>query len=164
MNKLNPRYKINFQAREIIFLNSNFNELKKKKWKRLKIQFKYKNNWKNKIYLQRKIRFKPEKKKYFFQKRFIEKQKLKFFYGCLYEYQIKNYFKKLNKKKKKIHFFKKFLTILESCLDITIVRLRIVKNIFQAKQLINHKKIRVNDQIVNQPKYLLKEGDIITQI
>ena len=36
MNKLNPRYKINFQAREIIFLNSNFNELKKKKLEKIK--------------------------------------------------------------------------------------------------------------------------------
>ena len=57
--------------------------------------------------------------------------------------------------------FKNFVITLESRLDINILRLRLVRTIFQAKQLVNHKKIKVNNQIVSKPNFLLSKGDII---
>ena len=53
------------------------------------------------------------------------------------------------------------MILLESRLDINLVRLKLVKTIFQAKQLINHKKVKVNHKIINKPNFLLKKGDII---
>ncbi len=152
MNKLRPRNKICFQNNENIHANLNLSKLNKKKWNLFKKRLKYKKE------------IKPEKRNKFFQKRLFEKQQLKNFYGCIPEYQIKNLFKKLKKKKNKINTFKNFILLLESRLDIIVVRLKLAKTIFQSKQLINHGKIQVNNQIINKSNYLLKKGDIIRRI
>lgn len=152
MNKLRPRNKICFQNNENIHANLKLSKLNKKKWNLFKKRLKYKKE------------IKPEKRNKFFQKRLFEKQQLKNFYGCIPEYQLKNLFKKLNKKENKINTFKNFILFLESRLDIVVVRLKLAKTIFQSKQLINHGKIQVNNQIVNKSNYLLKKGDIITKI
>ena len=152
MNKLRPRNKICFQNNEKIHSNLKLSKLNKKKWSLFKKRLKYKKE------------IKPEKRKKFFQKRLFSKQQLKFFYGCLPEYQLKNLFQKLKKKDNKIDIFKKFIFLLESRLDIVVVRLNLAKTIFQSKQLINHGKIQLNHQIITKPNYLLKKGDIITKI
>lgn len=149
MNKLKPRNKICFQNNRNIHKNLNLLKLKSKKWNLFKKKLRYRKE------------IKPEKRKKFFQKRLFEKQQFRNFYGCIHEYQIKNLFNKLSKKKHKINIFKKFLISLESRLDINLVRLKLVKTIFQAKQLINHKKIKVNHKIISKPNYLLQKGDII---
>jgi ribosomal protein S4 len=149
MNKLKSRNKICFQNNKNIHSNLKLSKLKKKKWNLFKKRIKYKNE------------IKPEKKDKFYQKRLFEKQQLKFFYGCLPDYQLKNIYQKLKRKKKNISIFKNLMSILESRLDINITRLRLAKSIFESKQLINHNKILVNDKIVNKPNFLLKKGDII---
>lgn len=149
MNKLKPRNKICFQNNRNIHKNLNLLKLKSKKWNLFKKKLRYRKE------------IKPEKRKKFFQKRLFAKQQFRNFYGCIHEYQIKNLFNKLSKKKHKINIFKKFLISLESRLDINLVRLKLVKTIFQAKQLINHKKIKVNHKIISKPNYLLQKGDII---
>ena len=149
MNKLRPRNKICFQNNENIHANLDSSKLNKKKWNLFKKRLKYKKE------------IKPEKRNKFFQKRLFEKQQLKNFYGCIPEYQIKNLFKKLNKKKNKMNTFKNFILLLESRLDIVVVRLKLAKTIFQSKQLINQGKIIVNNQNFNKSNYLLKKGDII---
>ena len=60
--------------------------------------------------------------------------------------------------------FKNFVITLESRLDINILRLRLARTIFQAKQLINHKKIKVNNKIISKPNFILNKGDIINII
>jgi ribosomal protein S4 len=152
MNKLRPRNKICFQNNENIHANLKISKLKKKKWNLFKKRLKFKKF------------VKPEKRKNFFQKRLFEKQQFKNFYGCIPEYQLKSLFKTLNKKKDKINVFKKFILLLEQRLDINIVRLKMAKTIFESKQLINHKKIKVNNKIINKPNFLLKKGDIINII
>lgn len=88
MNKLKPRNKICFQNNRNIHKNLNVFKLKSKKWNLFKKKLRYKKE------------IKPEKKKKFFQKRLFEKQQFKNFYGCIHEYQLKNIFQKLSKKKK----------------------------------------------------------------
>ena len=149
MNKLNPRNKICFQNNRNIHKNLNLLKLKSKKWNLFKKKLRYKKE------------IKPEKRKKFFQKRLFEKQQFQNFYGCIPEYQLKNLFKKFNKKTQKINIFQNFMILLESRLDINLVRLKLVKTIFQAKQLINHKKIQVNLKIIQKPNFLLQKGDII---
>ena len=152
MNKLKPRNKICFQNNRNIHKNLNLLKLKSKKWNLFKKRLRYRKE------------IKPEKRKKFFQKRLFEKQQFKNFYGCIHEYQLKNIFQKLSKKNNKINIFQKFIILLESRLDINLVRLKLVRTIFQSKQLINHKKIKVNNIIISKPNFLLKSGDIINII
>lgn len=152
MNKLKPRNKICFQNNNNKHAYLKISKFKKKKWNLFKKKLKYRKE------------IKPEKRKKFFQKRLFEKQQFRNFYGCISEYQLKNLFKKLSKKNNKINMFKNFVIKLESRLDINILRLKLVKTIFQAKQLINHKKIKVNDKIVSKPNVILNKGDIISII
>ena len=149
MNKLKPRNKICFQNNRNIHKNLNLFKLKSKKWNLFKKKLRYRKE------------VKPEKRKKFFQKRLFEKQQFKNFYGCIHEYQLKNIFKKLSKKSNKINIFKNFVILLESRLDINLVRLKLVKTIFKAKQLINHKKISVNSKIISKPNFILQKGDIV---
>jgi small subunit ribosomal protein S4 len=74
---------------------------------------------------------------------------------------LKNILKNLSKKETKINIFQQFVVLLESRLDINLVRLKLVKTIFQAKQLINHKKIKINNIIISKPNFILEKGDII---
>nr|YP_010394376.1 ribosomal protein S4 [Phytophthora kernoviae]UXG56217.1 ribosomal protein S4 [Phytophthora kernoviae]DAZ88384.1 TPA_asm: ribosomal protein S4 [Phytophthora kernoviae]DAZ88817.1 TPA_asm: ribosomal protein S4 [Phytophthora kernoviae] len=149
MNKLKPKNKICFQNNRNIHKNLKLLKLKSKKWNLFKKKLRYKKE------------IKPEKRKKFFQKRLFEKQQFRNFYGCIHEYQLKNLLKNLSKKDNKINIFKKFIILLESRLDINLVRLKIAKTIFQSKQLINHKKIKINNKIINKPNFLLQKGDII---
>nr|YP_010394497.1 ribosomal protein S4 [Phytophthora pinifolia]DAZ88544.1 TPA_asm: ribosomal protein S4 [Phytophthora pinifolia] len=149
MNKLKPRNKICFQNNRNIHKNLNLLKLKSKKWNLFKKKLRYRKE------------IKPEKRKKFFQKRLFEKQQFRNFYGCIHEYQLKNLFQKLSQKDKKINIFKKFVIFLESRLDINLVRLKLVKTVFQAKQLINHRKIKVNHNVISKPNFLLQKGDLI---
>nr|YP_009233127.1 ribosomal protein S4 [Phytophthora polonica]AMB20932.1 ribosomal protein S4 [Phytophthora polonica] len=149
MNKLKPKNKICFQNNKNIHQNLKLLKLKSKKWNLFKKKLRYKKE------------IKPEKRKKFFQKRLFEKQQFRNFYGCIHEYQLKNLLKKLAKKDNKINIFKKFVILLECRLDINLVRLKLAKTIFQAKQLINHNKIKINNKIINKPNFLLQKGDII---
>jgi len=152
MNKLKPRNKICFQNNSNPHAYLRLSKLGKKKWNLFKKKLKYRKE------------IKPEKRNKFFQKRLFEKQQFKNFYGCIAEYQLKNLFKKLSKKDNKINTYRNFVITLESRLDINLLRLRFVRTIFQSKQLINHKKIKVNNKIISKPNFLLKSGDVISFI
>ncbi len=152
MNKLKPRNKICFQNNNNPHAYLKKSKLKKKKWNLFKKRLKYRKE------------IKPEKRNKFYQKRLFEKQQLKNFYGCIPEYQLKNLYKKLSKKDNKINTYKNFLILIESRLDINVLRFRLARTIFQDKQLINHNKIKVNNKIINKPNFLLKKGDMVTTI
>lgn len=81
------------------------------------------------------------------------KQRLKGFYGNISEKQLYNYIQKDNTN---------FVPHLERRLDIVLFRMKFAVSVFQARQMINHKHILVNNKILNIPSYLLLPGDIIT--
>ncbi len=85
-----------------------------------------------------------------------EKQKAKYTYGLL-ERQFRNLFEKASSKKGVTgdNMFK----LLEARLDNTIYRLGFAASRAQARQLVIHKHISVNGQIVNVPSFTLKPGD-----
>lgn len=87
-----------------------------------------------------------------------EKQKAKYTYGVL-ERQFANLFDKASRKKGITG--EVLLQLLESRLDNTVFRLGIAPTRRAARQLVGHKHITVNGEIVNIPSYSLKEGDII---
>ena len=88
-----------------------------------------------------------------------EKQKAKYIYGIL-EKQFRNLFKKASRKSGITG--ENLLILLESRLDNIVFRLGISKTRRGARQLVTHKHILVNGNIVNIPSFSLKEGDIIS--
>jgi small subunit ribosomal protein S4 len=87
-----------------------------------------------------------------------EKQKAKYTYGVL-ERQFSNLFKKASRTKGITG--EVLLQLLESRLDNVVYRLGIAQTRAGARQLVNHRHITVNGDVVNIPSYLLKPGDII---
>lgn len=87
-----------------------------------------------------------------------EKQKAKYIYGIL-ERQFENIFDKASSKKGVTG--EVLLQLLESRLDNTVYRLGIAPTRRAARQLVVHKHILVNGDVVNIPSYTLRAGDTI---
>ena len=88
----------------------------------------------------------------------MEKQKAKYTYGIL-ERQFSNLFKKANARPGITGEI--LLQYCESRLDNTVFRLGIAPSRRGARQLVSHRHITVNGNIVNIPSYQLKVGDVI---
>nr|QFQ40327.1 ribosomal protein S4 [Sarcopyramis bodinieri]QFQ45198.1 ribosomal protein S4 [Sarcopyramis napalensis] len=91
--------------------------------------------------------------------RLEEKQKLRFHYG-LTERQLLKYVCIAGKAKGSTG--RVLLQLLEMRLDNILFRLGMASTIPQARQLVNHRHILVNDRIVAIPSYRCKPHDIIT--
>jgi len=87
-----------------------------------------------------------------------EKQKARYTYGLL-EKQFYNTFKKADAIKGITG--EVFLQLLESRLDNVIFRMGIAPTRSAARQLVSHRHIIVNDEVVNIPSYQVSPGDII---
>lgn len=87
-----------------------------------------------------------------------EKQKAKYTYGVL-EKQFANLFEKASSKDGITG--EVLLQLLEARLDNTVFRLGIARTRRAARQLVSHKHITVNGEIVNVPSYTLKHGDVV---
>ena len=87
-----------------------------------------------------------------------EKQKIKRSYGLL-ETQFRNYFEKANKQKGRTG--ENLIKSLERRLDNVVFRLGFASSRKQARQLITHRHILINNSLVTIPAYLLKAGDVI---
>tara|TARA_B000000460_G_scaffold224762_1_gene178680 strand:+ start:137 stop:568 length:432 start_codon:yes stop_codon:yes gene_type:complete len=77
-------------------------------------------------------------------------------YGVL-ERQFRNYYKKAAKGKGSTG--ENLLRMLESRLDNVVYRMGFASTRAEARQLVNHKGISVNERTVNIPSYQLKVGD-----
>ena len=87
-----------------------------------------------------------------------EKQKAKYTYGIL-ERQFRNTFEKASRSKGVTGSV--LLQFLESRLDNVVYRLGVAPTRAGARQLVSHRHITVNGEVVNIPSYQLKPGDII---
>lgn len=87
-----------------------------------------------------------------------EKQKIKRSYGLL-ETQFRNYFEKAAKQKGRTG--ENLIKLLERRLDNVVFRLGFASSRKQARQLIRHRHIMVNSNLVDIPAYLLRAGDIV---
>ncbi|HTI08741.1 MAG TPA: 30S ribosomal protein S4 [Puia sp.] len=88
-----------------------------------------------------------------------EKQKAKYTYGIL-ERQFRNTFDEANRRKGVTG--ENLIKLLESRLDNTVYRLGIAPSRPAARQLVTHKHITVNGEVVNVPSFQLKAGDVIS--
>lgn len=87
-----------------------------------------------------------------------EKQKAKFTYGVL-EKQFHKTF--LEAARRKGVTGEMLIKLLESRLDNTVFRMGIAPSRHAARQLVSHKHVTVNDEVVNIPSFSLKPGDVI---
>lgn len=87
-----------------------------------------------------------------------EKQKAKYTYGVL-EKQFRNLFDKAQRSKGVTG--EVLLQLLESRLDNVVFRLGIAKTRAAARQLVSHRHITVDGQVVNIPSYTLKAGQVV---
>ena len=87
-----------------------------------------------------------------------EKQKAKYTYGIL-ERQFANLYDKAQRSKGVTG--EVLLQLCESRLDNVVYRLGFAKTRAGARQLVSHRHITVNGELVNIPSYQLKAGDVI---
>ncbi len=88
-----------------------------------------------------------------------EKQKAKYTYGIL-ERQFRNVFKKASRKKGITG--ENLLQLIEARLDNVVFRLGIAPTRAAARQLVSHRHITVNGDIVNIPSFSVREGDVVS--
>lgn len=87
-----------------------------------------------------------------------EKQKAKYTYGVL-EKQFRKIFEEAARVKGVTG--ENLIKLLEARLDNTVYRLGLTASRPEARQLVSHKHITVNGEVVNVPSFQLKPGDII---
>ncbi|MDB5120570.1 MAG: rpsD [Sphingobacteriales bacterium] len=88
----------------------------------------------------------------------MEKQKVKYTYGVLERY-FENLFHKASSKEGITG--ENLLKLLEARLDNTVYRLGIAPTRSAARQLVGHKHITVNGEVVNIASYSLRSGDVV---
>jgi small subunit ribosomal protein S4 len=87
-----------------------------------------------------------------------EKQKLRRMYGVL-ERQFRTYYKKASKMKGSTG--ENLLKILEGRLDNTVYRMGFAATRAEARQLVSHRAVLVNNKIVDVPSYQVSAGDLV---
>jgi small subunit ribosomal protein S4 len=87
-----------------------------------------------------------------------EKQKAKYTYGVL-ERQFLNLFKRASRSKGITG--EVLLQLLESRLDNVVFRMGVAPTRAAARQLVTHRHITVNGEVVNIPSYIVKAGDFV---
>lgn len=88
-----------------------------------------------------------------------EKQKVRRIYGVL-EKQFRNYYKEAARLKGATG--ENLLQLLESRLDNVVFRMGFGSTRAEARQLVSHKSILVNDKVLNIPSYQVKAGDVVS--
>lgn len=88
-----------------------------------------------------------------------EKQKIRRFYGVL-EKQFRNYYALASSQKGATG--ENLMRLLERRLDNVVYRMGFASTRAEARQLVSHKAILVNEQLVNIPSYLVSAGDVLS--
>lgn len=163
------------------FLNSNSNirykkkvyNFKKKKWQyllfKLHLVTKYK---KRNCYYQffDQNSYSISKYKNYFSKNYkqeiLTKKSFKLFYGNLGKKYVKKLvsdsISKSNQIKNKVNSKSYLINSLESRLDVILLRTNFALSVRNARQIISHEHVMINDKVVTDSSYLLREGDVIT--
>jgi len=89
----------------------------------------------------------------------VEKQRLRLQYN-ISEKQMSGYFAKATRKKGQAG--ENLVQLLETRLDAIVLRSRFSRTIYQARQVVTHRHILVNDKTVKSPSYRVKPGDKVS--
>ena len=88
-----------------------------------------------------------------------EKQKAKYTYGIL-ERQFRKLYAEASRRGGITG--EELMKLIEARLDNVVYRLGIARSRAQARQLVSHRHIAVNGEVVNVPSYSLREGDVVS--
>ena len=88
-----------------------------------------------------------------------EKQKAKYTYGIL-ERQFRKLYAEASRRGGITG--EELMKLIEARLDNVVYRLGIARSRAQARQLVSHRHIAVNGNVVNSPSYSLREGDVVS--
>jgi small subunit ribosomal protein S4 len=88
-----------------------------------------------------------------------EKQKVRRIYGVL-EKQFRSYYKEAARRKGATG--ENLLQLLESRLDNVVYRIGFGSTRAESRQLVSHKAVLVNGEVVNIPSYQVKAGDVVS--
>ena len=88
-----------------------------------------------------------------------EKQKAKYTYGIL-ERQFRKLYSEASRRGGITG--EELMKLIEARLDNVVYRLGIARSRAQARQLVSHRHIAVNGNVVNVPSYSLREGDVVS--
>jgi ribosomal protein S4 len=171
-NRFKPLYKQFFKLRENVQNRKKLLKFKKKKWatsinfykKKLKRYKKFKPNDQTR-YLVSKFPSRGNSYRKRFRNALSTSKRFKLFYGNLSKKYIKKNIKKTMKKKlnkKNINFFITFLEQFEQRLDTVLYRSKFSISLRNARQIIVHGKVLVNNKPIKIPSYILKQGDLIS--
>jgi ribosomal protein S4 len=114
------------------------------------------------IYLSSKSAFLIKKH---FQNSLFNRQRAKLIFGFYQTALLNKFLRHQSIRNKNTHRFikeNKFCSVLERRLDVILCRLGFVSSLFEAKHLISHKKVKVNNLVNACFSRLLKKGDIIS--
>jgi ribosomal protein S4 len=93
---------------------------------------------------------------------FKKKQQLKIFYGKLSEKKFKTIVLKSKNSSKTLEN-SSYFNVIETRLDMLLYRAKFLPTIFSCNQLLTHKKILINNNIItNKTAYPIKQGDFIS--
>ena len=166
VNIQNRQKLLKFQKKK--WENLLFKLLKISKKKKIKYNKYNKYNCYYKFYNQTSYHI-PKFKNYFsksFKQNTLNKRKFNLFYGYLKARYLKRLSKcSFNKSNKITNIYNSrmfFLKSLEQRLDVILLRSFLVLSIRSARQLISHKHVMINNQIVSDCSYLLKNSDKIS--
>ncbi len=137
---IGPKTKISRRFRECIFKEDKYFERKKY------------------YYNHRYVNYRRRSKKSEYLVQLVEKQKARYIYGIL-EKQFKKMF--FESSKKKGITGELLLQLCESRLDNVVFRLKFSLTRASARQIVNHRHIIVNNNIVNIPSFRLHPGDVV---
>lgn len=159
-----PLYKKFLPLRKNIQNRNKLMKFKKKKWQKFQ---RFLSKFKKKKFYDP-ISYFLFNFKNFFRKKFKynlqNKQRLSFFYGRMRKTALKKLVKSTLKEFKNLNTYVTILFIqkLETRLDTALYRTHFSYSFRNARQLISHKKIYVNNKIVSSNSYVLRKGDLIT--
>ena len=167
-NRFKPLYKQFIELKENVQNRRKLLQFKKQKWDKLKQNYIRKLKWYKKFKPKDQTQYLVSRypnKGFSYKKRYKntlrETKKFKLFYGGLSNKYVKKLIKiTLNKKYKKINPL--FLELFESRLDTVLYQAKFSSSIRNARQLILHGKIIVNNRPIKIKSYILNPGDLIT--
>ena len=95
-----------------------------------------------------------------YSKQLKERRKILLFYGKMSKKSLIQYAKQA--KMSKGDFSRNFFSLLEKRLDVVLFRSNFVETLLEARQLILHGHILVNNILIINPKYMVEPADIIS--
>lgn len=172
-NRYKPLYKKFALLRQNVQNRNKIYKFKRKKWQNLlKYLLKLKNSERKFRMYDHNIYYKPKFTFYLnntFRFNLQTKKRFNIFYGYFTEKYLKNSMKKVLKyfkNNKSFNYFLNtkscFIEILESRIDSILYRSHFVLSIRNARQLISHGQVFINNKKVKSSSYCVKKGDLIS--